>query len=164
MHMTRYLIILLMGTWLFTSPAIAHTFFVGSTEILVNEQTKNIEVIHRFTSHDLELLLSDKHHVTVDADSQAYIKMVRDYVTNGFSLSDKNGKKLPLVLVGVDAGINETFIYQEVEGVTKIKGVIVAHRLLTDYFPNQKNRVYYESKAVKGSLLFDNNVKKLQIK
>jgi hypothetical protein len=153
-----------MGAWLFTSSAIAHTFFVGSTEILVNEHTKSVEVIHRFTSHDLELLLSDKHQVSVDADSQAYIKMVRDYVMNGFSLSDKNGKQLPLVLVGVEAGINETFIYQEVAGVTRIEGVVVAHRLLTDYFPNQKNRVNYKSKNVKGSLLFDNNVKKLQIK
>lgn len=162
--MTRYLIILFMGAWLFTSTAIAHTFFVGSTEILVNEHTKSVEVIHRFTSHDLEALLSDKHQVSVDADSQVYIKMVRDYVMNGFSLSDKNGKQLPLVLVGVEAGINETFIYQEVAGVTGIEGVVVAHRLLTDYFPNQKNRVNYKSKNVKGSLLFDNNVKKLQIK
>lgn len=153
-----------MGAWLFTSTAIAHTFFVGSTEILVNEHTKSVEVIHRFTSHDLEALLSDKHQVSVDADSQAYIKMVRDYVMNGFSLSDKNGKQLPLVLVGVEAGINETFIYQEVAGVTRIEGVVIAHRLLTDYFPNQKNRVNYKSKNVKGSLLFDNNVKKLQIK
>jgi len=162
--MTRYLVILFMGAWLCTSQAIAHTFFVGSTEILVNEHTKSVEVIHRFTSHDLEALLSDKHQVRVDADSQEYVKMVRDYVMAGFSLSDKTGNKLPLVLVGIEAGINETFIYQEVEGVTNIEGVIVAHRLMTDYFPNQKNRVNYESKAVKGSLLFDNNVKKLQIK
>lgn len=162
--MTRYLVILLMGAWLCTSPAIAHTFFVGSTEILVNEHTKNVEVIHRFTSHDLEALLSDKHQVRVDADSQAYVKMVRDYVTNGFSLSDKKGKKLPLVLIGIEAGINETFIYQEVVGVTDIKGVVVAHRLLTEYFPNQKNRVNFESATAKGSLLFDNNTRKQQIK
>lgn len=162
--MIRLLIILLVGAWLCTSQAIAHTFFVGSTEILVNEHTKSVEVVHRFTSHDLEAMLSDRNQVRVDADSEEYLTMVRDYVTNGFSLTDKDGKQLPLVLVGIEAGINETFIYQEVEGLTSIKGVVVAHQLLTDYFPNQKNRVNFESTATKGSLLFDNNIQKLKIK
>jgi hypothetical protein len=162
--MIRLLVILLVGALLCTSQAIAHTFFVGSTEILVNEHTKSIEVIHRFTSHDLEAMLSDRNQVSVDADSEEYSKMVSDYVTNGFSLTDKDGKQLPLVLVGIEAGVNETFIYQEVEGLINIKGVIVAHRLLTDYFPNQKNRVNFESPATKGSLLFDNNIQKLKIK
>ena len=162
--MIRLLVILLVGALLCTSQTIAHTFFVGSTEILVNEHTKSIEVIHRFTSHDLEAMLSDRNQVSVDADSEEYSKMVSDYVTNGFSLTDKDGKQLPLVLVGIEAGVNETFIYQEVEGLVTIKGVIVAHRLLTDYFPNQKNRVNFESPATKGSLLFDNNIQKLEIK
>jgi len=162
--MNRLLVTLLLGAWLCTSQAIAHTFFVGSTEILVNEHTKSVEVIHRFTSHDVEAMLSYQHQQRVDVESDEYLQMIRDYVAKGFSLTGKDGKELPLAFVGIEAGINETFIYQEIEGITDIKGVVVNHHLLADYFLNQKNRVNFESSTVKGSLLFDNNIKKLEIK
>lgn len=162
--MMRLFVILLMGTWLCVSQAIAHTFFVGSSEILVNEHTKSVEVIHRFTSHDLETLLSDRNQKRIYADSEEYLQMVKAYVEKGFALTDAKGNKLPLKLVGIEAGINETFIYQEIDNVGDIKGVKIFHRLLTDYFPNQKNRVNYESPTATGSLLFDNNIRTRLIK
>lgn len=162
--MMRNVVILFAALWFGMSQAIAHKFFVGSTEILVNEHTNNIEVIHRITSHDLEFMLSDKYQQTVAADSPAYLKMVQDYVEQNFILKDKDGKTLPLNLIGIEAGVNETFIYQEVEGIKDLAGVNVYHRLLTDYFVNQKNRVIYESPTLSGSLLFDNNIRVKQIK
>lgn len=162
--MMRNVVILLMTLWLGMSQAMAHKFFVGSTEIIVNEHTNSIEVIHRFTSHDLENMLSDKHQQRIAADSDAYLKMVQVYVEQGFMLKDKDGKDLSLSLIGIEPGVNETFIYQEVEGLKDLKGVTVYHRLLTDYFINQKNRVNYESPSLSGSLLFDNNTRVQQIK
>lgn len=162
--MIKYLLMLTMGAWLVTSQALAHTFFVGSTEISVNNNTSSIEVIHRFTSHDIKNMLMDLNKQRVNSDDKAYLKMVQKYVESGFNLINADGKSLPLVLVGIEPGINETFIYQEVLGETNIKDVIVFHQLLTDYFPNQKNRVNYQSDNVKGSLLFDNRVNELSIK
>jgi len=161
--MIKYSLILLVGAWLCLSQVSAHTFFVGSTEILVNDNTKSIEVIHRLTSHDIQNMLVDINRERVDTDSKEYFKMVKDYVESGFNLRKPNGEALPLVLVGIEPGINETFIYQEVLGVTNIEKMIVFHQLLTDYFPNQKNRVNYQSDEVKGSLLFDNRVNELVI-
>ncbi|MGB0835702.1 MAG: DUF6702 family protein [Psychrobium sp.] len=161
--MKRFVVLLMMLV-LGSSQALAHKFFVGSTEILVNEHTKSIEIIHRLTSHDLEFMLSDMHQQQIEADSAEYLKMVEDYVAKNFMLKDKDGKVLPLTLIGIEAGLNETFIYQEIEGVKNLKGVTVFHKLLTDYFVNQKNRVIYESPAQSLSLLFDNNTRVQTIK
>jgi len=155
--MMRLVFLVLTSLYWVAAPAAAHTFFVGSSEIIANEHTKSVEVIHRFTSHDLEALLSDRHQVRVLADSEEYLALVEQYVARNFSLVDKDGNKLPVTFVGVEAGINDTYIYQEVLGTTKLEGVTIHYRLLTDYFPNQKNRVNFESKKIKGSLLFDNN-------
>lgn len=162
--MIKYFILLTMGAWLFTSQAIAHTFFVGSSEISINKNTNSIEVVHRFTSHDVQNMITDLNRKRVETDSKEYLKMVQNYVESGFTLRKPNGEALPLVLVGIDPGINETFIYQEVLGVTNIKDLTIFHQLLTDYFPNQKNRINYQSDEVKGSLLFDNRVNELILK
>jgi len=154
--MTVRIVLSFFALYLVVAQAAAHTFFVGNTEIMSNQHTNSIEVIHRFTSHDLEALLSDRHQVRVYADSEAYLKLVKAYVVENFALIGKDGKPLALEFVGIEAGINDTHIYQEVLNTTKIKGVTVKHRLLTDYFTNQKNRVNFESKDIKGSLLFDN--------
>lgn len=161
--MIKYFILLLIGALSCTSQVIAHTFFVGSTEISVNNNTNSIEVVHRFTSHDVQNMITDLNQQRVETDSKEYFKMVQNYVESGFTLRKPNGEALPLVLVGVEPGINETFIYQEVLGVTNIENMIVFHQLLTDYFPNQKNRVNYQSDKIKGSLLFDNRVNELVI-
>lgn len=161
--MKRFVVLLMMLV-LGSSQALAHKFFVGSTEILVNEHTKSIEIIHRLTSHDLEFMLSDMHQQQIEADSAEYSKMVEDYVAKNFMLKDKNGKLVPLTLIGIEAGLNETFIYQEIEGMKNLKGVSVFHKLLTDYFVNQKNRVIYESPEQSLSLLFDNNTRVQTIK
>lgn len=150
-------ILALMSLGMAATQVAAHTFFVGNTEILANEHTKSIEVIHRFTSHDLEALLSDRHQLRIDADSDEYRQLIAGYIAKNFSLTDKTGNKLNLELVGIEPGVNDTHIYQEVIGKTSLEGMTIYHRLLTDYFPNQKNRVNYESLESKGSLLFDNN-------
>ncbi len=154
----------LFSLYLVVAQAAAHTFFVGNTEILANQHTKSIEVIHRFTSHDLEALLSDRHQLTLYADSEEYLTLVEQYVRRNFSLIDSEGNALKLDFIGIEAGVNDTYIYQEVVNRTSLKGVKINHRLLTDYFPNQKNRVNFESDKLKGSLLFDNNVTSIIIR
>lgn len=155
---------LVLSLLLAVAPASAHTFFVGNTEILANEHTKSVEIIHRFTSHDLEALLSDRNQVHIYADSEEYLKLVEQYVRSNFSLTDKKGQLLTIEFVGIEPGINDTYIYQEISGMTVLEGIRINHTLLTDYFPNQKNRVNFESKKLKGSLLFDNHTDTATIK
>jgi len=160
----RLIFALMLSLTMVAAPAAAHTFFVGNSDVIANQHTKSIEVIHRFTSHDLEALLSDRHQVTILVDSQEYVALVKQYVMNNFALLDKSGNALKLEFVGVEAGNNDTYIYQEVLNNASLDGVTIKHRLLTDYFPNQKNRVNFESKNLKGSLLFDNNTVSAVIK
>ncbi|MDP2562749.1 DUF6702 family protein [Psychrobium sp. 1_MG-2023] len=151
----RTLLITLIINLAWVTNASAHTFFVGSTEISVNKFTKSTEIIHRITSHDLEALLSDKHQQRIYADSDEYLKLVQQYVERGFGLVGTNGKPIKIEFVGIEPGVNDTYIYQEVLGLESISGVAIFHQLLTDYFPRQKNRVNFESPKIKGSLLFD---------
>ena len=150
---------LLIGWFGLVASAASHTFFVGTTDIAVNPYTGNTEIIHRFTSLDLETLLSDRYQLRISADSDQYQKLVKQYVENGFSLTEQDGTVIAISWIGIDPGINDTYIYQEVTAHTVLKGIMINHQLLTDYFPNQKNRLNYQSAKIKGSLLFDGNTK-----
>ena len=145
----------LVGWFGLVANAASHTFFVGTTDISVNKYTGNTEIIHRFTSHDVEALLSDLHQQRISADSEQYLTLLKTYVEQHFSLKGQDGKSLTIEWIGIDPGINDTFIYQEIPRRTKIQGVTISHQLLTDFFPKQKNRLNYESLTIKGSLLFD---------
>lgn len=146
---------ILIGWFGLVASAASHTFFVGTTDISVNKFTHSTEIIHRFTSHDVEALLSDLHQQRISADSQQYLILLKSYVEQHFSLKDQHGEPITVDWIGIDPGINDTFIYQEIPQRTKLQGVSVTHQLLTDFFPKQKNRINYESQSIKGSLLFD---------
>lgn len=154
---------LLIGWCGVVANAASHTFFVGTTDISVNKYTGNTEIIHRFTSHDVEALLSDLHNLRVSADSERYLSLLKEYVEQRFWLKDQDNKRIKIGWIGIDPGINDTYIYQEIPGRTSLLGLTVHHQLLTDFFPKQKNRLNYESLKIQGSLLFDQKANQLII-
>lgn len=145
----------LVGWLALVASATSHTFFVGTTDISVNKFTQNTEIVHRFTSHDVEVLLSDLHQQRISADSEQYLTLFKSYIEQHFSLKNQDGASITIEWIGIEPGINETFVYQEITKRTKLLGITVNHQLLTDFFPQQKNRLNYESLNIKGSLLFD---------
>lgn len=155
---------LLIGWCGVVANAASHTFFVGTTDISVNKYTDNTEIIHRFTSHDVEALLSDLHNLRVSADSERYLRLLKEYVEQRFSLIDQNNNVIKIGWIGIEPGINYTYIYQEIPQRTTLSGLTINHQLLTDFFPKQKNRLNYRSLIKRGSLLFDSKVTKLIIK
>lgn len=135
------------------NPLGAHTFFEGLTEISYNERTNSMEIIHHYTTHDFEVLLAEKYQQKVSADQNNYEALLRRYTNQHFSMV-KDKVPLKINWVGIEAGINETVIYQEIPGLKSLNLIAITNQMLTDFFPAQINRVNYAMPGAKGTLIF----------
>jgi len=132
----------------------AHTYYQGITDISINKSEQRIEIVHRFTTHDLEILLSEKYNKKITADLADYSKYLKKYIQNSFELK-KRRSLLKLEWIGIENGINETIIYQTVLGLNDLSKIIVNNYILTDFYPEQVNRVNYSDDRLSGTLIFD---------
>jgi hypothetical protein len=134
----------------------AHTYYEGLTDISVNPAEQRIEIVHRFTTHDLEILLSEKFDSRISADQKSYLKYIKQYIEEQFSISLKQ-TKLKINWVGVDNGVSETVIYQTVSKMESLSGMRVTNKILIGFFPEQINRTNYNDGQLIGTLIFDSN-------
>ncbi len=134
-------------------PLSAHTFFEGLTEISYNARTDSTEIIQRYTTHDFEVLLAEKNQQKVSADQNDYENLLRRYTNRHFSLV-KYQTPLKINWIGIEAGINETVIYQEIPGLKSLNQLTITNQMLIDFFPAQLNRVNYSMPDAKGTLIF----------
>ena len=157
----------------FSGHGLAHTYYEGFSELSVNVVKQRIEIVHHFTTHDLEILLSEKYNQRVSADRANYSKFLKNYIKDTFSLS-LNSKELKIKWAGLDNGISETVIYQTVEKEDKqqnvsLLNIIVKNQILIGFYPEQINRTNYKDNSVLnsplfGTLIFNDNerIKKIQ--
>lgn len=132
----------------------AHTFHEGMSSLTVNEKTGNLEIVHRFTTHDLIVMLSKITNTQVRLDDKNYETLLINYWEKHFSISQSN-KNLTIDWIGIDKGINETTIYQEIKQINSLKNIKVSNNLLIDFYSQQINRLNYDDEAeLKGTLIF----------
>jgi len=143
-------------------PLLGHSYFEGITDIETNTRKNRIEVVHRYTTHDLEILLSSKYHQKILADQANYKQYLQQYLSQKFSLSIGH-KPINLYWVGIENGITETVIYQMSSGLFPLLGVRVHNEILTDFFPEQLNRVNFKDSEVTGTLIFNQDTKQAVI-
>jgi len=141
----------------------AHTYYEGLTDISVNRSKQRTEIIHRLTTHDIEVLLSEKFNQRISADQSSYEQFVRQYVEQHFSLIT-NKKNIPLEWVGIENGVNETVVYQTKEKLIDLLGIQVKNTLLTELFSEQVNRTNYDDGKTSGTLIFDSQHQSFSIK
>ena len=154
-------LVILISLIYFSGSLQAHTYYEGFSDIRVNVAKQRIEIVHHFTTHDLEVLLSEKFNKRVSADRPNYPKLLKLYVNDTFQLS-LNNKLLDIKWSGIENGVSETVIYQTVENVTSLNNVKVTNRVLIDFYPEQINRSNYEdasqsNKILSGTLIFNRN-------
>jgi hypothetical protein len=133
----------------------AHNFHMGIADISYNERTGSTEIVHTYTAHDLATLLTNLYGRQFDlgrADSEAPL---RRYVERQFTISDKDGKRLPLQWIGVKVDADSVVIFQELPGVRLTKGSRIHNALLADFLPSQKNTVNLQTDGTTKTLLFD---------
>jgi len=121
--------------------ALAHRFHTGITDLSHNDKTGSVEVVHTLMAHDVDALLALRAQRSVDVEQPDGEAMLRAYLDAHFYLLGADGKRLPLVWVGLQAGVDSVTVFQELPA-TSLDAVARVHNdILADFLPNQANTV-----------------------
>jgi hypothetical protein len=133
----------------------AHNFHMGIADISYNQSTGNTEIVHTYTGHDLAALLANLYGQQFDLGRPDSEPPLRRYVEKQFTLSDADGKRLPLQWVGAKVDADSVLVFQEIKGVKLKKGSRIHNALLVDFLPSQRNTVNVETDGTVKTLFFD---------
>jgi len=134
---------LLLATFLACACALApaHSFHAGLTDISYNARTGSTEVVHTYMTHDVEALLANLYGRAFDLSDPDDQAALRKYVEKQFWLSDKDGKRLALNWVGLQADTDSVVVFQEAPQTASGKVARVHDAVLSDFLPDQQNTV-----------------------
>ncbi len=139
---------------LLSSVAGAHEKREAITNVLFNERTGNIEVMHRFSVHDAEHAVDQLFGTDADLlGSDVTRQTFADYVRKRFDLQGLSGQSLPLTVVGHELDGRYLWIYSECPIPTVLDGLTVRHDALRELWPDQVNLVNIEREKRTQSLI-----------
>ena len=147
----------------------AHQQKNAVTRILFNENTGNIEVMHRFFIHDAEhaagLIFGERQML---AESRESRELFSSYVINRFSIEasfrEGNSEVLDLSYVGEEVDGQFLWVYQEVPAQDDITAFTIVNLTLRDVWSDQSNLVNIERDGRIYSLTFDGSAEVLTVK
>ncbi|MGB1847833.1 MAG: DUF6702 family protein [Pseudohongiellaceae bacterium] len=150
------------------SAAEAHQQKNAVTRILFNENTGNIEVMHRFFIHDAEhaagLIFGERQML---AESQESRELFSSYVINRFSIEasfhEGNPEVLSLSYVGEEVDGQFLWVYQEIPAQEDITAFTIENLALRDVWSDQSNLVNIERGGRIYSLTFDGSAEVLTV-
>ncbi|TMP26147.1 hypothetical protein CWB99_19390 [Pseudoalteromonas rubra] len=154
-----------LGALLFLiGPAYAHQLKAAQTTVLFNEQTRLLEVIHRFYLHDaehaVEHLFGGGADILRSAQTQAQFSQ---YVAGQFAIMSLQDRALPLADVGFEAEGKFFWVYQESAIPEQVKGLKLFNGALRELWPTQVNMVNVEGKGKVKTLYFADQADWLQV-
>jgi hypothetical protein len=135
--------------------AAAHDFHMGIADISYNARTGSTEIVHTYTSHDLATLLTNLYGRSFDLGQDDSETPLRRYVEKQFTISGKDGKRLPVHWVGYKADADSVVIYQEIEHTKLAPETRIHNALLIDFLPSQKNTVNVQTDGPVQTFIFD---------
>ncbi len=153
MTKTFTLVILCLALFGSIAKLSAHRYFFGITDINVNHNNNQIEIIHQFTSHDLENLIAEQQHISFSPEYPRYEQLIRQYFEKHFKIQNNN-TNIRLAWVGFEQVRDQIVIYQEAKYPNFLKGLVVKNDLLTDTYTKQINTVNFQDNNFIGSLTF----------
>ena len=147
----------------------AHQQKNAVTRILFNENTGNIEVMHRFFIHDAEhaagLIFGERQML---AESRESRELFSSYVINRFSIEasflEGNSEVLGLSYVGEEVDGQFLWVYQEIPAQDNITAFTIVNLTLRDVWSDQSNLVNIERDGRIYSLTFDGSAEVLTVK
>ena len=147
----------------------AHQQKNAVTRILFNENTGNIEVMHRFFIHDAEhaagLIFGERQML---AESRESRELFSSYVINRFSIEasfrEGNSEVLGLSYVGEEVDGQFLWVYQEIPAQDDITAFTIVNLTLRDVWSDQSNLVNIERDGKIYSLTFDGSAEVLTVK
>ena len=147
----------------------AHQQKNAVTRVLFNENTGNIEVMHRFFIHDAEhaagLIFGERQML---AESRESRELFSSYVINRFSIEasfrEGNSEVLGLSYVGEEVDGQFLWVYQEIPAQDDITAFTIVNLTLRDVWSDQSNLVNIERDGRIYSLTFDGSAEVLTVK
>ena len=152
----RYILrIALISTLLTPAAATAHRLKAAISTVTVVASTGNMEIIHRFYSHDAEHALSSITGQRADVlQDEASQQAFGRFVSERFMISDQDEKELPLSLLGVELEGDFIWVYQETPIPAHLTGLEVQNSALLEEVPGQVNTVNIECGSELETLVF----------
>jgi hypothetical protein len=133
--------------------ATGHTYFFGVSDISQNLKTNRLEIVHQFTTHDIENAIAQSKQIHFSAEHENYDLYIQQYFEKKFSLSDK-GVIVPLNWVGFEITAGKIIAYQESKRESFLPQIVVKNAILTDTYPKQVNTVNFQGKDIQGKAIF----------
>jgi len=141
---------------LFTFPTVkAHRFHTSLTRIDYNSEEKLFEISIKLFTHDLVLLLEEKSGKRVDLEKTPGIdKIIFDYLSENFVLTDKKGETKILKWVGKESDVDTVEIYLETPSTENLENYKLKNTIFFETFPVQTNLVVCRYDGKKADLMF----------
>ena len=142
----------------------AHQAREAVTQVVFNNRTGNIEVMHRFLVHDAEHAVRDIFGADADVlRKSASRDRFAAYVGERFSLRDQDGTALTLTPVGSEIEGKYLWVYAETPIPDTLTALSMTHDALRDLWPDQVNLVTIERDGEQASALFADGTPALTI-
>ena len=140
----------------------AHRFHAGITDISMNPNTGNTEIIHTFMTHDVEALLENLYQRQFDLSDPEDIQVFQRYLEKQFLIVSKE-QSLPLKWIGLKVDPNAVIIFQEIEKQFLPEQIVVRQAVLTDFLADQVNTVNITKNGSIQSLTFTRSQREHQV-
>ena len=156
MKVRRFLFAVLIASGIIYSPlAAAHRQHISWTAVEWNQETQNLEVVHRIHEHDAQLLLARQSNTPVDLTRLQDRALLAIYVEDHFNLliSDNTtstttstttlttSSSKVLKLLGADLEDSYILVFQELKLDQPPTSMTLHASLLMDLFPDQINMI-----------------------
>lgn len=149
---------------LLTTLAWAHQNREAITQLLFNQRTGNIEVMHRFLVHDVEHAVKELRGATADIlASKQDREFFSAYVHQRFGIIDQQGRQLPLSPLGHEIEGRFLWVYAETPIPGNITALTLRHDALRDIWPRQVNLVNIERNGDVQSATFAGGAREITI-
>lgn len=162
--MIRFIVSIILITGALSASVFAHQQKAAITKVLFNQNTGNLEVMHRFFLHDTEhavqLLFDTKADILNSKETQ---QQFADYVAARFAIKPMNGPELTLEMVGYEIDRQFFWVYQEVPAPESVEGLSIIHNALRDIWIDQVNTVNIEGRGDLRTATFEGDVELLSV-
>jgi hypothetical protein len=146
-----------------------HPVHVSYTHIDMDSETGSVNLIFKFFADDLQLLMVHVYEteVTLEPDkplSEKEVKLMGQYLSNAFSIREKEGPTLILDFVRKEQ--YEDFVWLHYKGASVInadKGLILINSIMQDLYYDQTNLVILTTGKMEKGFRFDGQVRELTI-
>jgi Domain of unknown function (DUF6702) len=141
-----------------THKVTAHDFHVSIMDIVVNDESGELEITLRVFTEDLELALQKENGKLIRPGADEQNKPTEAYIYNyimNHVFIEINDAVVQTEWIGKEMEIEETFIYMVLPLPAKGQSLFVESKLFFELFTDQENRILFENGSRKQSLVLN---------